>query len=271
MRDAYVDTPQGNDMTEFLKIEKDGHILWVTLNRPERRNALSTPICHGLIDLPAQVEADMDIRCVVITGAGEGFCSGADLKERKEGDETARWNYVELVDNALLDIEKIPVPVISAVNGHALGGGTELALGCDIRLAVKHADFGLTETGIGIIPTGSIVRLLRDGYDALNSLLTYTAGRFSAAQMLEMGFIQQVADDVPQLMDRTNVLARQIAQNAPLALRAAKKVKRTLSLMKTTEAMESAETIRRTLDGTSDCLEGLAAFAEKREPIFIGK
>ena len=71
-------------MTEFLKIEKDGHILRVTLNRPERRNALSTPICHGLIDLPAQVEADMDISCVVSTGAGEGLCSGADLKERKE-------------------------------------------------------------------------------------------------------------------------------------------------------------------------------------------
>ena len=107
---------------------------------------------------------------MVITGAGEGFCSGTDLKERKGGDETARWDHVELVDRALLNIEKIPVPVISAVSDHALGGGTELALGCDIRLAVKHADFGLTETGIGIgiIPTGSIVRLLRDGYDALN-------------------------------------------------------------------------------------------------------
>lgn len=207
---------------------------------------------------------------MVITGAGEGFCSGTDLKERKGGDETARWDHVELVDRALLNIEKIPVPVISALSDHALGGGTELALGCDIRLAVKHADFGLTETGIGIgiIPTGSIVRLLRDGYDALNSLLTYTAGRFSAAQMLEMGLIQQVSDDVPQLMDRTDVLARQIAQNAPLALHAAKKVKRTLAMGKTADAMESAEAIRRTLIGTTDCLEGLAAFAEKRDLIF---
>ena len=115
------------------------------------------------------------------------------------------------------------------------------------------------------------MRLLRDGYDALNSLLTYTAGRFSAAQMLEMGFIQQVADDVPQLMDRTDLLAWQIAQNATLALRAAKKVKRTLAIGKTAEAMESAEAIRRTLDGTADCLEGLAAFAEKRDPIFTGR
>ena len=107
-------------MESFLQLEKDEHILRVTLNRPERRNALSTPICEGLLALPAQVEADLDIRCVVITGAGEGFCSGADLKERRKLDEAARWRYVELVDKALLEIEAIPVPTIAAVNGHAL-------------------------------------------------------------------------------------------------------------------------------------------------------
>ena len=124
----------------------------------------------------------MDIRCVVITATGEGFCFGADLKERKKGDEAARWDYVGLVDRALLDIEKIALPVISAANGHALGGGTGLALSCDIHITIKHADFGLTETGIGIISTGSIARLLRDGYDALNSLLTSTVSRFNVAQ-----------------------------------------------------------------------------------------
>lgn len=257
-------------MSEYLNFEKEGHILRVTLNRPERRNALSTPICNGLIDLPAQVEADIDIRCVIITGAGEGFCSGADLKERRELDETARWEYVELVDKALLDIEKIPVPVIAAINGHALGGGTELALGCDIRLAVADADFGLTETGIGIIPTGSIVRLLRDGHDALNSLLTYTAAHFSAARMAELGFLQHVVSDRAELDELADLLAGQIARNAPLALRAAKRVKQTLAASKTEEAMHAAEAIRRTLDGTADCLEGLAAFADKRDPVFTG-
>ena len=258
-------------MDEYLKIEKEDHILRVTLNRPERRNALSTPICEGLLALPAQVEADIDIRCGVITGAGEGFCSGADLKERKELDEEARWQYVELVDRALLDIEKIPVPVIAAVNGHALGGGTELALGCDLRLAVAAAEFGLTETGIGIIPTGSIVRLLRDGHDGLTALLTYTAAHFSARRMQEMGFLHHVVDTQDDMAEMANALAGQIARNAPLALRAAKRVRRELAEKPTKESMAAAETIRRPLDGTTDCLEGLAAFAEKRDPVFTGR
>ena len=258
-------------MSKFLKIEKDGHILYVILNRPERRNALSTPICEGLLGLPAVIESDINIRCVIISGEGEAFCSGADLKERNELSQEMRWKYVELVDRALLCIEKIPVPVIAAVNGHALGGGTELALGCDLRLAITNADFGLTETGIGIIPTGSIVRLLRDGHDGLNSLLTYTGARFSAQRMQEMGFLHQVVNTSDQLQELAIALAGQIVRNAPLALRAAKKVKQEIAAQRTITAMETAETIRRTLDSTADCAEGLAAFAEKRDPVFIGQ
>ena len=83
-------------MSEFLKIKKEGHILHVTLNRPERRNALSTPICEGLLELPALIESDINIRCMILTGEGEGFCSGADLKERKELSEEMKWKYVKL-------------------------------------------------------------------------------------------------------------------------------------------------------------------------------
>ena len=258
-------------MESYLQSEKIGHVLLVTLNRPERRNALSTPICEGLLALPGRIEADLDIRCVIFTGAGEGFCSGADLKERRELDEESRWRYVELVDKALLEIEAIPVPTIAAVNGHALGGGTELALGCDFRYAVADANFGLTETGIGIIPTGSIVRLLRDGYDSLNSMLTYTAAHFPAARMAEMGFLNAVVPDRDALDKTVGELAEQISRNAPLALRAAKKVKRELAAARTAAAMGPAEAIRRSLDDTEDCLEGLAAFAEKRDPVFKGK
>ena len=258
-------------MSKFLKIEKDDHILHVTLNRPERRNALSTPICERLLELPGLIENDIDIRCVIFTGEGDGFCSGADLKERKELGPEARWKYVELVDRALLDIEKIPVPVIAAINGHALGGGTELTIGCDIRLSVAKADFGLTETGIGIIPTGSIVRLLRDGHDGLNALLTFSAARFNAHRMQEMGFLHQVVNTPAELRELAISLAGQIARNAPLALRAAKKVKQELMAEQTAKSMVTAELIRRTLDSSADCIEGLTAFAEKRDPVFIGQ
>ena len=129
----------------------------------------------------------------------------------------------------------------------------------------------MTETGIGIIPTGSIVRLLRDEHDALNALLTYTATHFSARRIQEMGFLHQVVDTHDDLAEMANALASQISRNAPLALRAAKRVKWELAEKSTKEAMAAAETIRRTLDGTSDCLEGLTAFAEKRDPLFNGQ
>ena len=137
-------------------------------------------------------------------------------------------------------------------------------------LSIADADFGLTETGIGIILKGSIVRLLRDGHDGLNSLLTYTAAHFSAAHMAEMGLLHQLVDDVADLKEITLVLAQQIAGNAPLALRAAKRVKRELAAGRTSKAMRQAEATRRTLDRAQDCLEGLAAFAEKPDPIFTG-
>ena len=171
------------------------------------------------------------------------------MKNRKELDENARWKYVELVDQALC-------------------GGTELTLDCDIRLSVADADFDLTETGIRIIPNGSIVRLLQDGHNGMNSLLTYTAAHPSAARVAEMGFLHQVVDDVADLQEMALVLAQQIARNAPLAQRAAKRGKRELAVGRTSEAMRQAEAIRQTLDGKQDCLEGLAAFAEKRDPVF---
>ena len=160
------------------------------------------------------------------------------------------------------------MPVTAAINGQALGGGTELTLVCDIRLSIADADFGLAETGIGIILKGSIVCLLRDRHDGMNSVLTYTAAHFSTARMAEMKFLHQVVDDVADLQEMALVLAQQIAGNAPLALRAAKIVKLKLAAGRTSEALQRAEAVRRKLDGTQDCLEELVAFAENRDPEF---
>ena len=258
-------------MSEFLQLRTEGHVVVATLNRPERRNALSTPICEGLRALVDRVEGEVNIRAIVITGSGESFCAGADLKERRELGPGARWTYVEGTNRTIRRLETAAVPVIGAINGFALGGGVELLLACDYRVAVKTATFGLPETALGIIPGGSQVRLLQEIGPSKMAWMTYTAERFGAQRAQEIGLIDEVVDDKETLMHRSMALAISIAHNAPLALRAAKKLKCRLQDDFVQTGMVSAEEIRAPLDDTRDCLEGLGAFNEKRAPRFEGR
>ena len=242
-----------------------------TLNRPERMNALSTPICEGLHALAEQAENDVDIRAIVITGAGESFCAGADLKERRELGPGARWKYVEGTNRTIRRLETAAVPVIGAINGFALGGGVELLLACDYRIAVQTATFGLPETALGIIPGGSQVRLLQEVGPSKMAWMTYTAERFDAERALQLGLIDEVVEDRETLASRSLELASSIAANAPLALRAAKKLKCRLQDTFIEAGMVSAEEVRAPLDDTEDCLEGLSAFKDKRAPQFKGR
>ena len=258
-------------MSEFLDTSLTDGVLTVTLNRPGRRNALSTPICEGLAAIADEVARDIAIRCVVITGAGESFSAGADLKERRERDEAARWRYVEGINRAMASVEAVSVPVIAAVNGYCLGGGVELLLATDYRIAARTATFGLPETGLGIIPAGSIVRFAEEGLRGAGALMTYTAERFGASDALGWGLVDELADDAEATRARAAPLATRIARNAPLALRAAKRLRRALAAGAVTAGMRVGEEARRPLDATEDCLEGLAAFAEKRAAVFVGR
>ena len=258
-------------VSKFLELRTEGHLVVATLNRPERRNALSTPICEGLRALATRAEDDVEIRVIVITGAGESFCAGADLKERRELGPGARWEYVEGTNRTIRKLESAAVPVIGAVNGFALGGGVELLLACDYRIAVKTATFGLPETALGIIPGGSQVRLLQEIGPSKMAWMTYTAERFDARRALKIGLIDEVVEDGETLTQRSMELARAIALNAPLALRAAKKLKRRLQDTFIETGMVSAEEVRAPLDDTQDCLEGLSAFKDKRAPRFQGR
>lgn len=243
----------------------------VTLNRPQAANALSLEMLKELNSSLKQIRYDHSLRCVILTGAGEkAFCAGADLKERASMNETEVQRTVKLIGYTISSIEELPQPVIAAINGSAFGGGLELALACDIRIAADTAKMGLTETSLGIIPgAGGTQRLPRLIGAAKAKELIYTARRIDAFEAEHLGIISKITES-NQLLNVAVTLANEIARNAPIALRAVKQainqgVETDLATGLKIEELCYGRTI-----GTSDRLEGLNAFKEKRKPVFSG-
>jgi len=255
----------------LLERERDGHIEFVRLNSPKTMNALSTALCAALDGLAAEIEADVSIRCVIFTGSGRAFCAGADLKERKTLGPVERWTYVVNLNRTLRRLDSLPVPVITAVNGYALGGGLELALIGDYRIAVEDAEIGSPEARWGIIPGGGIVRLVRECGPSIAALLSFTAERYKASTAQGWGIFHEVVSDETSLEAQARAVAKRIGANAPLALRAAKRLVRGVDEAFMANAMNLAMEIRAPLDATEDCSEGLAAFAARRPPNFRGR
>lgn len=255
-----------------LRVEREGFVAVVTIDRPQVANCLDTPTLHALRDAVASLAGDTDARAVLFTSAGEkAFCAGADLKERIGMDPGAVRDYIRTIRDTLTAIARMPQPTIAAVNGAALGGGTELALACDIRIAAAGATLGLTETGLGIIPGGGgtqrLSRLI--GLGRAKEMI-FTARRVGSEEALQIGLVHEVVP-LEMLTARAAELAQRIASNAPVAVRAAKEaVDRGIELsLDEGLALESA-LYERTLD-TKDRLEGLAAFREKRKPEYRGE
>jgi enoyl-CoA hydratase/carnithine racemase len=253
-----------------LAVQRSGHVLKAVLNRPERRNALSSDLCEALGALAAQVERDFTVRCVILTGAGSAFCAGADLKERGGMGAEDRWRYVLRLNEIVAQLDAIPVPVIAAVNGPAMGGGVEIASIADFRFATGDAIFALPEVRWGIIPGGSIVRLVRDVSPALASRLCFTGDPIGAQEAMRYGFVDVVYPSAVALENGASTLAERIAENAPLALRASKKLLRGAKADYSAKAMSLAMELRGPLEDTEDSREGLRAFAEKRAANFKG-
>lgn len=247
-------------------------VAWITLNRPEAANALSVTLLNELQQLVQELKFSKNVRTVIVTGSGEKvFCAGADLKERAGMNETQVRQTVALIRDTINAFEQLPQPVICALNGSAFGGGLELALACDIRIAADHALLGLTETSLAIIPgAGGTQRLPRLVGVGKAKELIFTAKRISAAEALDIGLVEHV---VPreQLFAKANELAQQIAQNGPIAVVQAKlAINRGLDVDLSTglkiEQMAYEVTIP-----TKDRLEALAAFKEKRTPVYKGE
>ena len=255
-----------------LQVQKrDEHVLLVTLNRPDVLNALNTQMGKDQLDLWTRLAAEPgQVRCVVVTGAGErAFCAGGDLKER-HGMTDAQWRAQhEIFERMFMALMELPLPVIAAVNGHAFGGGLELALACDFVYAARGARFALSEVSLGIMPGGcGTQNLARAVGERRAKELILTAQPFTADQGAEWGLVSRVCDNA--LQDALATAAK-IAANAPLAVRQAKKsIHYGLQTDLLTGYRFEIEAYNQ-LVGTEDRHEGVRAFNEKRKPRFQGK
>ncbi len=205
-------------------LEKKNHIAQLTLNRPQSLNAISRELIGGLIEAAEYIEHDSEIRVVIITGAGDrAFCAGLDLKKSIQPGETIldKWNVRTVHDalencrNSLTMYEKLPIPIIAAINGYCLGGGIEISLVCDIRLASDDAIFAMPESKLGIVPDiGGSSRLPRMIGAGMAKELLYTGRRIDAREALRIGLVQHVYPKI-ELMTEAWKLAEEIAAVNP--------------------------------------------------------
>jgi len=259
---------------ETLALEPRGEqLLLVTLNRPGVLNAINTQMGRDQLDLWSRIAAEPgQLRCIVLTGAGErAFCAGGDLKER-DGMTQAQWQAQhELFERAFVALVECTLPVIAAVNGHAFGGGLELALCCDFIYAVPGARFAQSEVRLGIMPGGmGTQNLPRAVGERRAKELILSARQFGADEGLQWGLVNRVCEPA-RLLEEALATAQAIADNAPLATRQAKKsIHYGLQMDLLTGYRFEIEAYNRLVD-TDDRREGVKAFNEKRKPDFKGK
>jgi enoyl-CoA hydratase len=252
-------------------IEQRGHVLIVTMNRPEARNALTGPMMALLGQAWDQVDSDPGIRVCVLTGAGGAFCAGADLKAmtRSHPGVTFKNNDVDLsVIEPLLKGRRLTKPLIAAVEGPAVAGGTEILQATDIRVAGESARFGVSEARWGLFPLGgSAVRLPRQIPYTVAADLLLTGRHISAAQAREIGLIGHVVPD-GQALAKALEIADMIAANGPVAVRAILRTIRETEGMAESDAFRIEAKIGMAVFASEDAKEGPRAFTEKRRPEF---
>ncbi|MFP4392897.1 MAG: enoyl-CoA hydratase [Desulfohalobiaceae bacterium] len=255
----------------LLSEERQGTAV-LTLNRPQAMNSLNFALLRALQEQICSLRQRRDIRAVIVTGAGEkAFCAGADLKERAQLSQDEVKEFIYTIRSLFSEVENLNKPVIAAVNGIALGGGTELALACDIRYASERASMGLTETKLAIIPgAGGTQRLPRLVGRSRAKEMIFTGRRLDTEEAWQIGLVDAVCPQ-EQLLDKCLETASLICENGPLAVEQAKYAINTglESDIHTGLAVES--NAYWLLIPTEDRLEGLAAFKEKRKPVYKGK
>ena len=258
-------------MSEIV-IEHKGTTLWVTLNRPEVRNALSRDLNLKLQDLCGEIEHREDVHSVVLTGAGDkAFCAGADLKERKGVPAAESATYINAIGSAINTVGELRKPVICMMNGSAYGGGLELAMACDFRVIVEGAELGLTEVRLGIMPgAGGTQRLPRLVGEAHAKELILLGRRISAERALAIGLVNQVVPRA-QLRAAVDALLAELAACAPLSVTSAKSAIERGHGRSLEDGLAIERECYEVTLFSEDRDEGLAAFAEGRKPQYRGR
>jgi enoyl-CoA hydratase len=273
-----------------LLVERNGHVMVVTMNRPERRNALSPEMMRGMSRAWDEANADPDVRVVILTGAGGAFCAGADLAAMSEsapgdafvapagdGADTGDTTDMSVADVAagvikpLLKGFLLDKPLIAAVEGPAIAGGTEILQATDIRIAGASARFGVSEVRWGIYPLGgSAVRLRRQIPYTVAADLLLTGRHIGAAEAQAVGLVGEVVPDGTAL-DRAREVAATIAANGPVAVQAVLRALRATEGVAERDAMRIDSEIGMAVYASDDAREGPAAFVDKRTPQFTGQ
>jgi crotonobetainyl-CoA hydratase len=260
--------------TSSVRVDRVDHTVILTLDRPEARNAVDTDVARRLGAAVADADADPDVRCIVVTGAGDrSFCAGADLKALGRGEFPVDPDHPDRGFAGYVR-QAVSTPTIAAVNGHALGGGTELALASDLIVASDTATFGLPEVGRGIIAAaGGVLRLTEQLPRKLAMEVILTGEPISAEEAHRWGLVNEVVHQ-GEVVDRALALAARVAGNAPLAVQASKRLAVGIVDGRLPHEADRWERNRREIEqlgGTADALEGITAFVEKRAPRWQGR
>ena len=254
-----------------LKYEVNGHIAKIAINRPEVLNALNSEVLDELNTLLDEVRANKDLRVAILTGEGRSFVAGADIKEMSTLSAIEGKEFGNKGLSVFRKLETLPIPVIAAINGFALGGGCELAMSCDFRIASDKALFGQPEVGLGITPgfagTQRLQRLVGPGFA---KYLIYTANNIKADKAYEIGLVQEVVE-ADKLDETVQKLAEKIAANAPIAVRASKEAINVGGQVDIDSALKVEENLFGLTFSTEDQKTGMNAFINKEKAEFENK
>jgi enoyl-CoA hydratase/3-hydroxyacyl-CoA dehydrogenase len=257
---------------ETIKVEREESVLWIIINRPHRLNAFNEVLIEELGDILETAEKDPSLKCVVVTGEGDrAFSAGADLTMFPKATPVKAEEFSRAGQKVFGKIEEMSKPVIAAINGFALGGGLELALACDFRVAAEHAELGSPEINLGLIPGwGGTQRIVRNLGLAKAKELVMLGNRLNADEALKIGLVNKVVH-YDKLRDEVRELAKKLSEGPPIALKYAKHALNFGTQVPLDVGMRLESGLMGLLFSTEDIKEGVEAFMSRRKAEFKGK